>query len=131
MEVELRACLKANAALTALVETRIDWDERPQGKPLPAITLQLITELGDRHMGGVQATQIDRVQMDVWGGTFASAKAVRDAAVAVLEAASVQGSVRFLLITVIGGGSVREVREDGTSVFRRRVDLSVAHTPIP
>lgn len=75
----LRARLLADSPLATLVSTRIDWLERPQGKPLPAVTLQSISDGREQHMKGFEGLQPKRVQYDVWGDTFASVRAVVEA----------------------------------------------------
>lgn len=80
----LRARLLADGPLTALVSTRIDWVERPQGKSLPAVTLQGISDAREQNLKGFEGLQPARVQYDVWGDTYAS---VRDTVEALIAAA--------------------------------------------
>lgn len=75
----LRTRLLADGTLSALVSTRIDWVERPQGKALPAVTLQSISDGREQHLKGFEGLQPARVQYDVWGDTYASVRAVVDA----------------------------------------------------
>lgn len=77
-----RTRLLADGPLASLVSTRIDWDERPQGKPLPALTLQCIGDGREQNFKGFEGLQPSRVQYDAWGEDYASASAVMDAAIA-------------------------------------------------
>ena len=88
MKTALRSRLLADATISGLVGTRIDWGLRPQGKPLPAITLTLLPTPRDYHMGGAQHTQHYLVQIDCWAASYASAEAVRQAVIAEMEPAS-------------------------------------------
>jgi hypothetical protein len=88
VKAALRARLLADGTISGLVGTRIDWGLRPQGMPLPAITLTLIPTPRDYHMGGAQRTQHYLVQIDCWASSYASADAVRQAVIAELEPAS-------------------------------------------
>lgn len=88
MKSALRARLKNSGAVAALVGTRVDWGARPQGKVLPAITLNVIGAPRDYHMAGADRTQQYRVQVDCYGETYASADAVRQVVIACLEPAN-------------------------------------------
>jgi hypothetical protein len=130
MQAELRTRLKDDATVSGLVGTRIDWITRPQGKALPAITLQTVSDPRPQHMGGNQDTRQTMVQADCWGGTYAASRGVADAVVAcVLPAANV-GNVRFLRSFVDNERDGAEETETGL-VYRVSVDLRVTHTPIP
>lgn len=78
----LRTRLLADGPLGALVSTRIDWVERPQGKTLPAVTLQCIGDGHEQHLKGFESLRPARVQYDVWADTYADATALKDALIA-------------------------------------------------
>lgn len=75
----LRTRLLADGPLAALVSTRIDWVERPQGKPLPAVTLQSVADAREQNFKGFEGLQPARVQYDVWADTFADARSTAEA----------------------------------------------------
>jgi hypothetical protein len=75
----LRTRLLGDGPLAALVSTRIDWNERPQGKVLPALTLQCVGDGREQHFKGFHSLQAARVQYDVWADSYATAAAIRDA----------------------------------------------------
>lgn len=76
MEEALVAYLLADAGLSALVGTRINWLQRPQGATLPAITLQVVSAPRDYTLTGRDRFVGYLVQMDVWGATYTATKAV-------------------------------------------------------
>lgn len=82
MEEALIGFMLANPALVLLVETRIDWQKRPQGDTLPSISMQRVSGVRDYAMQGATGLVQSRVQIDCWGETYAStlavARAVRD-----------------------------------------------------
>lgn len=76
MEEALTAHLLASSGLTALVGDRIDWARRPQGKRLPAVVLFVVDALPAYTMQGPTSLVSSRIQVDCWGETYASVKAV-------------------------------------------------------
>lgn len=74
MEEVLRAKLLATAALTTIVQQRVDWNARPQGDDLPAVSLELISSLPQITMDGPAAWTRARVQIDVWARTHKSSR---------------------------------------------------------
>lgn len=128
----LRARLLADGPLAALVGTRIDWVERPQGKPLPAVTLQCIADAHDQHLKGFESLQPARVQYDVWASTFASATAVKNALIAAaVPAQSGNGHTfaRGMVDLPPRDISERITAGDGAAktIFRVRMDLIHHH----
>ncbi len=92
MEEAVTAHLLASAGVTALVGQRVTWLERPQASALPAIVLQRIGGQPDYAMDGPTGLAQSRVQVDCWGGAYATAKAVARAVVEGLSGASFAGS---------------------------------------
>lgn len=108
MDQELRTLLKADSNITSLVGTRVNFGTHPQGKPLPAIVLNIASALEEIHMNGKGPHQV-RFQIDCYATTYAAAKQVGDA-------------VNDLLNAYVGGGFlfIRQVarsrtREGGTN----------------
>lgn len=105
MEVALRALLAAYAPLTALVGTRIVWNEIPQGSGDPNVSLFNIVPGTSYTFSGPSSLRGALVQINVRALTFASAVAVRDAIEARLSGfKGTQGSIEF------GGIFLRDVR---------------------
>ena len=126
MESALIAKLLATAGVTALVSTRINWSRRPQGAALPAIVLQRISGTPDVHHAGASGLVVSRVQVDCWGVSYGSAKAVARAVETAITAQTfTQGSIRFDVILI---DSERDDSTDETTpLFRTSLDLMVHH----
>lgn len=127
-ETALRARLKAAPAVAALVGTRIEWLERPQGRPMPDITLSVISDTRDRHMKGFQTLQFTRVQVDCRAATYLEAKATAEAAIAAAEPDGVVGGIHFRRAEVIGPRDLGE-QTDAGFVYRKQFDLIIPHSP--
>jgi len=128
MQKALRARLLGAGPVSALVGSKVDWLDRPQGAALPAITLQVVSGSIDQHMKGLQSLQFARVQMDCWGDTYAQTKTLVDAALsAVLPRATIQG-VLFLTASATFPRDLGE--QAGTKfVHRKQTDLIVRFSP--
>lgn len=85
MEADLRTALLAATSLTDLAKRRIDWNARPQGTGLPAITLHRITSGRTYTQAGRVGLETPTVQMDCWAANIVGALALRDALIAVLD----------------------------------------------
>lgn len=100
---DLRAFIVADAGVTALLGQRVFFVRRHQAEGLPAATLNTISRLDDVHMGGPSGYIATRVQVDVYGSTYTSARACADALIARLHGhAGTQGSTVFQLIRLDG-----------------------------
>ncbi|MEG8222418.1 DUF3168 domain-containing protein [Sphingomonas sp. HH69] len=128
MQKALRARLLAASPVAALVGSRIDWLERPQGAALPAITLQVVSGSLDQHMQGLQALQFARVQMDCWGDTYAQTKVLIDAALAAILPRATAENVYFRTASAT---QPRDLGEQISTKFihRKQTDLIVRFSP--
>lgn len=133
MEEALRARLLATAALTNLVDNRVDWAVRPQGKGLPAVALHLIDDRPQMNLSGSSGWSAARVQADCWGRSF---KAARDVANIICRPAGAGGllglreklgGIRFRIF-VIDRSSDTDTDGQG-AIHRTRVDLNVLWNP--
>lgn len=133
MEEALRAYLRADAALAALVSTRVEWLKRPQGSALPSVTLQIASAPRSYTMGGRVALVGYLVQMDVWAASYTSMKAVSRALIVALDGL-IEAPFQAALIE-----NERETTEpqDGpdatgsTDFYRSSLDVRVWHQPVP
>lgn len=91
----LTARLLGAGAMTQIVGDRLFWVDRPQLSGLPALTLEVVFEDFAQHHGGFQSLQFASVQADAWAKTKASAKAVKDAAIATLVPEFEMAGIRF------------------------------------
>jgi hypothetical protein len=125
MQTALRDRLLADATITALVGTRVDWDVRPQGKPLPAITLGMVDNR-DQKMDGPQVTRSTVIQADCWALKSIEAHTLAEAVIAELQPALTVGSVRFLGAFLTATSSSEDT--DNGLVYRVMVRGSIVHT---
>jgi hypothetical protein len=66
MEEDLIQYMLADSGISALVATRIHWDERPQGGGLPDIVMHNLGGPIDYHMQGPSGLEQTRIQIDCW-----------------------------------------------------------------
>jgi ribonuclease PH len=71
--------LSNNAALTALISTRLNPVRIPQESAFPAVSYQLVSEIPNPTKSGHSRTEFARVQVNAYGVTLASAESVASA----------------------------------------------------
>ena len=131
MEEDLVARLLAAAGLSALVGNRINWLDRPQADALPSVTLQDISAGRSYTYSGASGTTSPRIQIDSWGASYASAKAVSRAVIAALEPSATVGGTRFSASFLDGGGGASSEDVDGgTKIYRVSQDWIIWNNPI-
>lgn len=94
----LRARLTGSPAITALVGTapvRVYWVDRPQTHALPAITLQIIDEPREQHMGGFHSLQAVTVQVDAWAESYGAARQLKEAIIDTLVPEQTGNGIAF------------------------------------
>lgn len=126
METALRARLKDDVAVAALVANRIDWGVRPQGSPLPAIVLTIVADNRRQHMAGFDTFRSTRVQVDCYAATKAEAVQLREAVLDAIVPAAVHSGVEFLrafLNTVLDRGE----QTAAGFIHRELIDASLWH----
>jgi hypothetical protein len=100
------------AGVSTLVSARIYPGIRPQGSPLPSIVFNVISGVPSYSDDGEDGIEDDRIQVDCWGETYASAKLVARAVISALSAfRGVVDGVNFRYISVDGH---RDATEGGT-----------------
>jgi hypothetical protein len=127
-EGALRARFIAAPPVAALVAQRVYWVDRPQDKPLPDITLTVISDTRDQHMKGFQELQFTRVQVDCRASTYAGAKALAEASIAEIAPASIENGINFRRATVNGPRDLGE-RTATAFIHRKQFDLIIPHSP--
>lgn len=120
----LFARLNGNTSAANRVYPRV----RPQNTQLPAITYTVPGGDRDQHLKGYTGTRRPRVQIDCWAATYAAARALADAAVAILSPPGSAAGIQF------GHSSANEPRDLGEDtatgfVHRASVDLLVEYQP--
>ena len=129
MEEDLRARLLANTPLAAIVGARIAWIDRP--KVLPAITLQLIGSGREYTYQGPTGFSGARVQVDCWGASYGSAKAVARATFSAIEPPLLQGGTRFAQSFLQGDPDFPpEDLPGGVTAYRVNMDFIVWHRAV-
>lgn len=76
MEEEFTALLLADTSLTAIVSTRIHWNEAPQGTANPNVILRVISSSDSLHMNGKNDLLEARIQVDCYGTSYSQAKSI-------------------------------------------------------
>jgi hypothetical protein len=131
VEEDLRSRLIAEAAVLALVGTRVSWVDRPQGSALPAITLQMISPGRIYTHGGANDLADSRVQIDCWGDSYGAARGVARAVLAAMEAGVTQGNTDFARAFLDGERDMpAEDLAGGVKVFRTSMDFIIWHQPV-
>lgn len=92
MRVDLRSRLKANATITGIVGTAIDWNRRTG---MPALVLYHITPGRTYSHGGVTDLQGSRIQFDCMATELPDAEALFNAVLAEMEQAKTVGGTTF------------------------------------
>jgi hypothetical protein len=128
MQQALRTRLLNNATVSGLVGTRVDWDARPQGKSLPAVTLAMV-DIRDQHMGGPQVTRKTIIQADCWATKPIDAHTLAEAVIIELQPPATVDDTQFLG-AFLTAPSMSEDTDNGM-VFRVMVRGDLFHTPIP
>jgi len=128
MDHDLLDWLLDGTAITALVGTRVNWDERPQGEGLPSVTLTRIPGARPSYTLAGQRTDLTKylIQADCWGATGLSAEQLRDAVQARLDAINTgdAGALEGCFLDTTGSSSVDELGGSGR-VYRQRFDFAV------
>jgi hypothetical protein len=124
MQGALRARLLAASPVTTLVGQRVYWVDRPQAAALPAIVLQVISDPRPQHLKGFDDLRETRVQLDVFGTSYASVLAITEAALAALVPENTGNGIIFNRALVDGARDLGE-RTETQFIHRRSTDLLI------
>jgi hypothetical protein len=124
MQGALRARI-TGASTTA--GTRVYWVDRPQAASLPAVTLQVISDLREQHLKGFQSIRETRVQIDCWADTYAQVTALKEAVLAAVVPEQTGNGIRFHRAIIDGERDLGE-RTETKFIHRASVDLVVFWT---
>lgn len=134
-ETDLRERLKDNAGVTAVVGAKdgiksIDWNERRQGAPYPAIVLDVV--FGDRsqHFGGFNAFQSARTQFRCTATNRKAAIDLREAVIAAITPGAVEGNTEFLRAQEISHFG-RTEKSEAATLHHEFVDAAIWHGSAP
>lgn len=124
MQGALRARLLAEAPVTALVGQRVYWVDRPQAAALPAIVLQVISDPRPQHLKDYDELRETRIQMDVFGATYAQVRSVTEAALAAVVPEDTSNGIIFNRALVDGARDLGE-RTETQFIHRHSTDLLI------
>jgi hypothetical protein len=127
MEEGIIARLLATGGVTTLVSTRVSPGRRPQGSALPAIDVITISGAPVYTDDGESGLASARIEINCWGQTYSSAKAVGRAVKASLSAfVGESGGITFQTILL---DAERDFNETGSNaadyLFRTNLDFIV------
>lgn len=122
MEGALLSRLTSAPAIASQVGGRVHWVTRPEKGVLPAITLQHVTDERGQSYTGFDEAHPASVQIDVWATTYAQAKALKEAVIAVLAPRATVNGIRFDR----GFMTARDLSErtDTQFIFRPSMDFT-------
>ena len=103
--------LSNNAALTAVVGTRINPLRMPQETTFPAITLHVISNIANPSKSGHSKSDFARVQIDTYGTTYQSAYSTAELVRTAMEVAT-PGVFNGVTVQVIEYDGEVEMSED-------------------
>ena len=118
--------LLADGAVAALVAQRVDWDEREQRAPMPAVVLQLISDPRPQNMDGFDPIRPSRVRINCLSKDKAESAALREAVIAALVGEGTFDGIWFDRATVDAVRPLGE-RTDTGFVHREAVDIIFWH----
>lgn len=120
------ARLLGNAAVAALVGTRVDWERLPQGSLMPAIVLTIVVDERPQTYKRFQTTRGTATQIDCYAATKPGSVTLRDAVLAAVLAPAAIGGVRFQQAQDVSLRRAYEKR-DATERYREIIDLTLWH----
>jgi hypothetical protein len=122
MQTALRVRLLDDPAVAALVATRVDWIESPQGAAWPRITLLTVGETHDQDYAGFVGLLEAMVQVDCWALDQAGARAVEAVARAVLIPPALSDGVQFARGFI---SRIRDLPEPSDTAPKFRVSMDI------
>ena len=74
MEDELRALLRADAAVLTAAQGRVNWGAHPQASPWPGVVLSVVSDREGYHAAGRDGLSVARVQADCYAASYTAAR---------------------------------------------------------
>jgi hypothetical protein len=129
VEADLIDWLLGGTAITALVSTRVNWNERPQAEALPAVTCATVAG-GPIYLstGLPAALRNTLVQIDCWAASATAAVALREAVESRMGAINLNNAAAPLegsFLQRTGDSLEPEQLGGGGRVFRQSMDFAV------
>lgn len=129
LEGALRARLLAASAVTSIVGQRVYWEVRPQASSLPAVVLDMVTDLREQTFGGFQSLLFARVQAWAFALSFAEKKRLKEAIIATLAPQSAANGIWFDPTTNFSA-TPRNEQTDTATIFADLIEFEVHYRAI-
>jgi hypothetical protein len=104
--------------------SRVYWVDRPQAAALPAVTLQIISDIRPQHLKGFDQTRDTRVQIDCWATSYSAVTVLKEAVLAAVVPVNTSNGIRFDRAIIDGERDLGE-RVETQFIHRASVDLVV------
>lgn len=130
MQMALASRLLTDPDIAALVGTRVDWIQRKQDDPFPAIVLTTISDPRPQHLKGFEDFRETRVQADCLSLDYGEARGLAELVIDASVGSATIGSIRFLRADIDGPRDLGELLEGKGFVHRQSVDLIIRHGTI-
>lgn len=128
MEEALKTLLLATSAISAIVSDRLTWLVRQQASALPALVLNVVSNVPEYSDEGEAGISQARVQVDCWGSTYASARALARAVKDRLSGtAETVAGVEFSAAWVELEQDLYETAAAGAPLYRVSLDFMITH----
>lgn len=122
----LRARIKDDAAVSAIVGANVFWSSRPQGSPFPAVVLTTVFAEAPQHFGGYSPNiKRDVVQIDCYATSQKEAEELREAVLAVIVPEQTVNGVTFQRAFPDWRDDVRNV--ETRVVYREIIEAEFRH----
>jgi hypothetical protein len=121
MEIEeaLTTYLLSQSGLTALIDRRFFYDERPENSTLPALLCINISDVKDHTLTAQQKLESPMLQFTSYGATRASARAVANQVkTALADYVGTMSGIEVQYIKLVNELPSTEQNEDGTIKVR-------------
>ena len=121
MEIEeaLTTYLLSQSGLTALIDRRFFYDERPENSTLPALLCINISDVKEHTLTAQQKLESPMIQLTSYGTTRASARAVANQVKAALaDYVGTMSGIEVQYIKLVNELPSTEQNEDGTVKVR-------------
>ena len=115
--------LSNNAALTALISTRLNPIRIPQESAFPAVSYQLVSEIPNPTKSGHSRTEFARVQVNAYGITLASTESVASAIRTAFEAVTLPATFNTIKCQTIEFDGELQTADD-TAAFAGLYQIS-------
>jgi hypothetical protein len=126
MEQDFVALLLADAGISALVGTKINWGIAEQGDSPPYIVLNIVSDPPDYTFEGQDDLKTTRVQIDSRALTYLAMWSLKEAVRTKLSGfKGTQGSTQFQGIFIDADTDEYEFDETPNKLFRRRIDVMI------